>query len=199
MAQNRLFTCRSRFLRVNPRALGWALGMAWGGMLSNSHGAGVPPQLVEKGLARPAKQADAEYDQVSPADAATCTGTYETRNDVRGLLIVGPTGQPLRWLADSNGDGKIDQLSFFKDGIEVYRDIDSDFDDKIDQSRWLATAGTRWGIDKDQDGILDEWKMISAEEVDLGAGECGPRWRGKSISAFADVLVRTCRSRSGER
>ena len=165
MVMTNNFMRRSRFFGMIPAIQGIAFGIAAAGMLSSSHAAGVDAQLVAKGLARPAKQPDAEYDKVEPATAADCTGTYETRNGVRGLLIAAANGQPLRWLADTNGDGKIDQLSFFKDGVEVYRDVDSDWDDKIDQSRWMGTAGMRWGIDKDQDGTIDVWKMISAEEV----------------------------------
>ncbi|MEZ6086587.1 MAG: TlpA disulfide reductase family protein [Pirellulaceae bacterium] len=50
-------------------------------------------------------------------------------------------------------------------GIEVYRDIDSDFNGKADQYRWLGTGGSRWAIDADEDGTIDSWKVISAEEV----------------------------------
>jgi thiol-disulfide isomerase/thioredoxin len=127
--------------------------------------AGVDPQLVAKGLTRPPKQPDAQVDLVEAEEVANCVGSYETRGGVRGLLISSGKGQPLRWLADTNGDGKIDQLSFYKDGVEAYRDMDTDFDDKIDQSRWLGMSGMRWGIDRDQDGKLDQWKIISAEEA----------------------------------
>ena len=46
-----------------------------------------------------------------------------------------------------------------------YRDIDSDFNKKADQYRWFQTSGTRWGIDKNEDGRIDSWKVISAPEV----------------------------------
>ena len=67
--------------------------------------------------------------------------------------------------ADTNGDNLVDQWSYFRDGIEVYRDIDANFNGKADQYRWLGTAGTRWGLDKNEDGKIDTWKNISAEEV----------------------------------
>ena len=47
----------------------------------------------------------------------------------------------------------------------VYRDIDSNFNGTPDQCRWFHTAGSRWGIDANEDGIIDSWKTISAEEV----------------------------------
>jgi thiol-disulfide isomerase/thioredoxin len=66
---------------------------------------------------------------------------------------------------DTNGDGKVDQWCYFKDGLEVYRDIDSNFNGKADQYRWFNTAGSRWGVDKDEDGAIDNWAFISAEEL----------------------------------
>ncbi len=33
----------------------------------------------------------------------------------------------------------------------------------------MGTAGTRWGIDKDQDGSIDFWKVISPEELSAEA------------------------------
>ncbi len=186
MAMSSDFIRRCAFFRSIPLIQGILTGMAFMGLLSTAWAAGVNAELVAKGLARQAKQADAEYDKIDPANAAQCTGRYDTRGGVRGLFIMGANGQPLRWLADTNGDGKIDQLSFFKDGVEVYRDIDSDYDDKIDQSRWMGTAGIRWGIDKNQDGTLDEWKMISAEEV---SSEVVQAARDNDVERFQRVLM----------
>jgi thiol-disulfide isomerase/thioredoxin len=80
-------------------------------------------------------------------------------------MIYGPSGQLLRRFADTNGDRNVDEWSYFKDGIEVYRDIDSDYNGKADQYRWLGTGGTRWGIDSNEDGKIDSWKTLSAEEL----------------------------------
>src|SRR5262245_2374726 len=54
---------------------------------------------------------------------------------------------------------------YFLNGVEVYRDIDSNFNNKADQYRWFNTAGTRWAIDKNEDGKIDSWKVISPQEV----------------------------------
>jgi len=82
-----------------------------------------------------------------------------------GWVIEDPRGALLRRFLDTNNDGKVDEWCYYKDGLEVYRDIDSDFDGKVDQCRWYNTAGTRWGTDRDQDGTIDTWRMISPEEV----------------------------------
>jgi hypothetical protein len=82
-----------------------------------------------------------------------------------GWLLRDPQGRPLRRFFDTNGDKQIDVWSYFYDGVEVYREIDSDFDRVPDQFRWLNTAGMKWGVDLNKDGKIDTWKMISAEEV----------------------------------
>ena len=71
----------------------------------------------------------------------------------------------LRKFVDTNDDNIVDQWSYYKDGIEVYRDIDSNFNGKADQYRWFHTGGSRWGLDPRETGVIQSWKMISAEEV----------------------------------
>ena len=71
----------------------------------------------------------------------------------------------LRKFVDTNDDNVVDQWSYYKDGVEVYRDIDSNFNGKADQYRWFHTGGSRWGLDPNEDGVIDSWKSISAEEV----------------------------------
>ncbi|MEZ6094425.1 MAG: hypothetical protein R3C03_09335 [Pirellulaceae bacterium] len=70
-------------------------------------------------------------------------------------------GNSTRIYLDTNGDRKLDSWSFSK--TEVYRGLDTDGDENRDEIRWLGTAGTRWGLDKDQNGKIDDWKQISAE------------------------------------
>ena len=88
-------------------------------------------------------------------------------NGKNGFVLADNTNRVLRVLLDVNKDDKqrLDFWAYYKDGVEVYREVDSNFDGKPDQFRWLGTAGTRWGVDKNQDGAIDQWKHISAEEV----------------------------------
>ena len=74
-------------------------------------------------------------------------------------------GEVLRRFADTNNDNYVDQWCYFLGGVEVYRDIDSNFNNKADEYRWFNTAGTRWGVDKNEDGHIDSWKVISPHEV----------------------------------
>jgi hypothetical protein len=82
-----------------------------------------------------------------------------------GWLLRDDKGQPLRWFFDTNDDNKIDIWAYFKDGVEVYREIDTTFHGKPDQYRWLNSGGMKWGLDEKRDGKITTWKAISPEEV----------------------------------
>src|SRR5690349_416694 len=71
-----------------------------------------------------------------------------------GWLLSDASG-PVRRFYDSDGDNKIDTWSYYKDGVEVYREIDSNHNGKPDQYRWLNSAGMKWGLDPDEDGHID--------------------------------------------
>jgi thiol-disulfide isomerase/thioredoxin len=89
----------------------------------------------------------------------------EKEGGVNAWVVRGPRGEVLRSFADTNGDRVVDRWSYYKDGSEVYRDIDSNHNAKADQARWLNAGGSRWGVDEDENGTLDAWKSISAEEA----------------------------------
>lgn len=74
-------------------------------------------------------------------------------------------GQMLRKFYDSNGDRYPDQWSYYKDGLEVYREVDTNFNGKADKFIWLNSAGMKVGIDRDEDGIIDTWLALSPEEL----------------------------------
>lgn len=133
---------------------------------------------AEEALAVTPHNADVEYDIPDPRIAKQCKVVPvkvlaapkggkddKPQEKVVGWEVQGPAGQVLRRFIDTNGDVRVDQSSFFRAGLEVYRDIDSNFNGKIDQSRWLNLGGTRWGLDTNEDRKIDQWKIISAEEV----------------------------------
>jgi thiol-disulfide isomerase/thioredoxin len=120
---------------------------------------------VEEALKYVPVQREVEYDRPAAQDIKQCTISPEKVGKVSAWIVRGPGGQVLRSFSDTDGDNNVDQWSYFQNGIETYRDIDSNFDGKADQYRWFGLAGTRWGIDKNQDGRIDYWKAISAEEV----------------------------------
>jgi hypothetical protein len=110
-------------------------------------------------------QPDVDFDTPTAEEIKLCTVRANADPGQAGWYVYSPGGQLLRRFLDTNGDNRLDQWCYYKGGIEVYRDIDSDFNGKADQYRWLGTAGTRWGLDKAENGVIDRWKMISAEEV----------------------------------
>ncbi|WP_417738615.1 redoxin domain-containing protein [Rosistilla oblonga] len=110
-------------------------------------------------------QKDVDYARVKADEIADCRVQSTKESGWAGWYVLGPSGEKLRRFADTNNDKQIDLWCYYLGGVEVYRDIDSDFNGKADQYRWLGTAGSRWGIDKDEDGTVDSWKSISAEET----------------------------------
>jgi hypothetical protein len=107
------------------------------------------------------------YSTPSAAEQGACTVELVTgKRGGNGWLVRDPQGRPLRRFFDTNGDKKVDVWSYYYEGVEVYREIDSTLrNSKPDQFRWLNAGGTKWGIDTNGDSKIDTWKMISPEEV----------------------------------
>ena len=109
-------------------------------------------------------QKDVEFETPKPSEFAKCKVDVERKGKINGWVVMGPAGQVLRKFLDTDADGNLDQYRFYNHGIEVYRDIDSNHNKKIDQCRWLNLGGSRWGIDLNEDGHIDLWKVLSAAE-----------------------------------
>jgi thiol-disulfide isomerase/thioredoxin len=167
-------------------ALGTAAVAA--GILSSSTAEAAKPTASEA-LSIAPTQEGIDYERPEKAEIARCTVESESAGGISGLVVRGPGGQLLRRFLDTNGDNRVDQWCYYKDGIEVYRDIDTDFEKdkaKVNECRWLGTAGTRRGIDEDQDGTIDRWKEISAEEV---TSEVVAAIREKDVARFRRLLL----------
>lgn len=141
---------------------------------------------LARALSFKARQSDVQYDQVAADKVAACTIEEVTRQDGKGFLITGPSGETLRWFVDTNGDKRPDRWCYFAQGVETYREIDADFDGTADEYRWLGTGGTRWGVDGDGDGKIDAWRMISAEEV---TAEIVSAAAARDAKRFATLLL----------
>ncbi len=120
---------------------------------------------VREALSYKPKQTDVEYDQPEEAAIGKCKLESAKVLGKVGFIVKDDLGRILRLYVDSNGDKKLDRWSYFKDNQEVYCDIDADYDGKAEQFRWFGTGGTRWGVDGNDDHIVDTWRVISAEEV----------------------------------
>ena len=120
---------------------------------------------AEAALSLKPVQKDVDYDVVTADKVGQCEVRDIDHSDMVRLGSRCPDGSILRRFADTNGDKKIDLWCYFRQGVEVYRDVDEDFNGKADQYRWLGTNGIRWGIDENENGKIDRWQQISAEEV----------------------------------
>lgn len=106
-----------------------------------------------------------DYTRPSKEDAAKCTIRAEKEGGMTAWVVRDPEGRVLRRFADTNKDNVVDLWCYYRDGLEVYRDIDADSNGKADQYRWFNTGGTRWGIDRNEDGQIDVWRVIAPQEV----------------------------------
>jgi thiol-disulfide isomerase/thioredoxin len=161
-------------------AAGIAAAIAFGAVTAS---AAAPS--VEEALALEPKQKGVDYDRPAAGEAKRATMGQDKVDGVATLVVRGPAGEVLRAFADTNGNRVVDRWSYFKNGVEVYRDIDSDHDTKVDQSRWLNSGGSRWGVDTDGNGTLDAWKVLSAEEA---TAETVAALRDRDAAAFARLL-----------
>ena len=60
----------------------------------------------------------------------------ETGKRYPGFELTDSNGNTLREFLDTNRDGNLDIWIYFKDGRETYRDVDRNFDGKIDESHF---------------------------------------------------------------
>jgi thiol-disulfide isomerase/thioredoxin len=131
-------------------------------------------------------QKDVIFDRPTKEQAEKCKLDTLSGDQGAGWIVRDANGQILRRFVDTNKDTKLDLWCYYRDGIEVYRDIDSNFNGKADQYRWLGTAGSRWGVDENEDGRIESWKVISPEEVTY---EVTAALRERDGDRFARLLL----------
>ncbi|MSR32283.1 MAG: redoxin domain-containing protein [Gemmataceae bacterium] len=82
-----------------------------------------------------------------------------------GWVLKDSQGTLLRRFFDTNDDNRIDIWSYYRDGLEVYRETDTNFNGKADQYRWLNSGGAKTGVDENEDERIDNWLAMSPEEA----------------------------------
>jgi hypothetical protein len=148
--------------------------------------AAAAPPTVATALGYTPVQQGVEYDTPTADEAANCQISVEKINGATGWVVRGVDGAVLRQFIDSNGDNTVDTWCYYRGGLEVYRDIDANFNRKADNYRWFHTGGSRWGVDQNEDSTIDFWKSISAEEA---AEEVVHALRTKDAQRFARLVL----------
>ena len=138
-----------------------AFVLVWGGMVL-----AAPPTPGDMLKFQP-KQAGVIISTPTEAEAANFkVELVNGPGEAAGWMLKDAKGQPVRkFVATKGSTGKVDVWSYYLDGQEVYREIDTTGSQKPDQFRWFGAGGMRWGVDVNKDLKIDGWKMISAEEV----------------------------------
>ena len=148
--------------RLKLAAITFSMAIAFGAVRAGTAADAPTPSAA---LKLTPIQSLVEYTIPNNEETAQCTIRPEKENNVTSWVVRNKQGEILRRFADSNSDNVVDQWCYFLGGLEVYRDIDSNFNGKADEYRWFNTAGTRWGVDKNEDGRIDSWRVISPHEV----------------------------------
>jgi hypothetical protein len=101
----------------------------------------------------------------SESEVSACKAKSSKTDSGAVWTLSDPQGRLMRRFVDNKGDGRPHVWSYYYEGVEVYREIDTDFDGQPDQYRWLNSAGMKWGVDLNKDHKIDTWRMISVEEL----------------------------------
>ncbi len=81
-----------------------------------------------------------------------------------GYVVRDANNRTLRQFVSYDGKS-FNIIAFYTDGAEAYREVYPPTAGEPYQFRWLGANGTKWGIDKDRDGVIDEWVVMSPEEL----------------------------------
>lgn len=176
----------SSFAAFSGRRAALAVAIAGLTPMLASSLAGAASPTAEDALRLQPIQPEVRYESPSAEEAARCKVVALKEGNWTGWTVESPEGLKLRRFADTNDDKKMDLWCYYDHGVEVYRDIDADHNGKADQYRWLGTAGTRWGLDDNEDGKIDRWRQISAEEV---TSEVIAALANKDTERFARLLA----------
>ncbi len=166
----RQWTTRQRAATVNIKTASAALFALGVLVISASTGVAQQAQLpsAEQWLKTYVpSQRGVEIDTPPAAEFGKCRVASENGS----VAVYGPANEILRRFSDTNGDRYPDMFRYYHLGLEVYREIDTNGDYKAkkntrpDEYRWMNWGGTRWGIDQNEDGKIDVWKVLSAQEA----------------------------------
>ncbi len=106
-------------------------------MLSFSSSLQAAAPTVEDALKLAPLQAGIEFDTPTADQAKQCKISPEKIGAATAWVVRDPNGVILRQFSDSNGDNVVDTWSYYKNGLEVYREPTS-----TSTARPTSTAGS---------------------------------------------------------
>jgi thiol-disulfide isomerase/thioredoxin len=125
----------------------------------------APPTVAQMLAYRP-KQEGVIIANPTPDQLDKCKVELVKLSQGSAWVVKDGNDQIIRKYFDMTGSNKpVNVWCYYNKGVEVYREIDSNFNGKVDQYRWMNAAGSKWGLDPTEDGKIKSWKMISPEEV----------------------------------
>ncbi|MGI6400704.1 MAG: hypothetical protein ACOX0A_01090 [Thermoguttaceae bacterium] len=121
-------------------------------------------QRADQILNRLPTQPDVDVDTPAAEDVDQCVVKQFKEKGYTGVALYAPDGVTILrvWAAPvpSNGQrASVEQIRFFKNGIEVYRDVLNK------EARWLNTGGTRRGVLGADRTSIERWTAISPQET----------------------------------
>jgi hypothetical protein len=136
--------------------------------LTHAHAQGAkytPQQMLDPSLAP--KHDDVAITTPTADELKGCTVVLvQGANQSSGFVLLDAKKQPVRRFFASKG-ASVDVWSYFKDGVEVYREFDTTGKGAPNNFRWLNAGGMKWGVGYVTSGkaVITTWRMISAEEA----------------------------------
>jgi thiol-disulfide isomerase/thioredoxin len=127
----------------------------------------APADMLDPSLAP--KHDDVAISTPTREELKSCTVVFVqgSAKGSGGYLLLDAKKQPLRRFFASKAGGSIDIWSYYKDGVEVYREFDTASKGAPNNFRWLNAGGMKWGVGTVSAGkaSINAWRMISAEET----------------------------------
>lgn len=151
--------------RITMRAL--ATLTLWAGFGLTAY-AQLPALTVDKAMEAKPRQPGVAVTTPAAADAARHRidpiPNPKQAGSNMGYVLRDAQGRPVRQFVSYDGKG-YNVVAFYVDGQEAYREVYPPAPTEPHQFRWLGPNGGKWGLDKNRDGKVDEWAVISPEEA----------------------------------
>lgn len=147
--------------RITTRLLAAATLWAGFGLTATAQ---IPTVTAEKAFEVKPKQPGVTVSTPAADQVGRCRVDPIDVANAKGYVVRDPAGRPVRQFV-SYDNKNFNIVAFYIDGQEAYREVVPPQSGDPHQYRWLGANGGKWGLDKDRDGRIDEWAVLSPEEA----------------------------------